>query len=94
MLLFLIAILIRIMVEVVQIRRDKKEKAKSQPRCLTCVHSHVQNAANARRVISCTYGGTVRPMKLDVLDCTDYENRYRKVPARSIGFVREIAAAK
>jgi len=91
--LFLIAIFIRNVVEVVQTRRDKKEKTKPEPQCVSCMHSHVQYAVNARRAISCAYGGSVRPMKLDVLYCTDYENRYRTAPARTIGFVREIAAA-
>ena len=62
-----------------------------QPLCADCSYAHVQYAANARRAISCTYGGAVRPMKLDVLYCTDY--RARTLPFRSgvVGFVREIA---
>jgi hypothetical protein len=92
--LFLIAILIRIMVEAARVFREKKEKTKSEPRCVSCVHSHVQYAANARRAIFCAYGGSVRPMKLDVLYCTDYANRYRTAAARSIGFLSEIAPAE
>jgi hypothetical protein len=66
---------------------------KPQPLCADCFYAHVQYAANARRAISCTYGGAVRPMKLDVLYCTDY--RARTLPFRSgVGFVREIAPAK
>jgi hypothetical protein len=53
----------------------------------------MQYGANARRAISCTFGGAVRPVKLDVLYCTDYQPRNRPVRSRPIGFVREIAAA-
>jgi len=62
--------------------------------CADCFHAHVQYTANARRAISCTYGGAVRPMTLDVLYCTDY--RDHNLPPRSvaIGFVREIAPAE
>jgi hypothetical protein len=90
----LIALVVRVMVAVVQNYRDKRAKTKSEPRCVSCAHAHVQYAANVRRAISCTYGGSVRPVKLDVLYCTDYEHRCRTAPARSIGFVREIARAK
>jgi hypothetical protein len=92
--MFLIVIVIRTMIAVVQMLRNRKQKTKSESRCVTCAHAHVQYAANERRAISCTYGGSVRPMKLDVLYCTDYENRHRTVPVRSIGFVREIATTK
>jgi hypothetical protein len=44
-------------------------------------------------VISCTFGGGVRPLKIDVLYCNDYQSRC--VPARAaIGFVRSIAPAE
>ena len=92
--LFLIAMLIRIMVAVVQSRQKENQKPNSEPRCVTCTNAHVQYAANARRAISCTFGGSVRPMKLDVFYCTDYEDRYKSSSPRSIGFVCEIAAAE
>ena len=38
------------------------------------------------RAISCTYGGGVRPIALDVLYCSDYVNRYAVLPARTVGF--------
>jgi len=91
--MFLIALVIRLMVEVFQKRRDEKQKTTPDPPCASCVHAHVQYTANARRAISCTYGGSVRPMTLDVLYCTDYQNRLRTAPVRSIGFVHEIATA-
>lgn len=73
--------------------RDRPRKVKSKPLCADCFHAHVQYGANARRVVSCTYGGAVRPVKLDVLYCTDYQPRSRPSRSRPIGFVREIAAA-
>ena len=48
------------------------------PLCGDCFHAHVQYAANGRRAISCTFGGGVRPVTLDVLYCTDYGDRLRE----------------
>jgi hypothetical protein len=73
--------------------RDKPREVKGEPLCAECSHAHMQYGANARRAISCTFGGAVRPVKLDVLYCTDYQPRNRPVRSRPIGFVREIAAA-
>ena len=72
----------------------KSRVSKPLPLCAGCFHAHVQYTANAKRAISCTYGGGVRAMKLDVLYCTDY--RARDAPSRvsTIGFVKEIVAAK
>jgi hypothetical protein len=72
----------------------KARQVKPRPLCADCFFAHVQYAANGRRAISCTYGGVVRSMKLDVLYCTDY--RARNLPLRSgvIGFVHEIAPAE
>jgi hypothetical protein len=69
----------------------KMRAPKPVPLCGDCLHAHVQYAANGQRAISCTFGGAVRPMKLDVLYCTDYRKRDLPVRASAIGFVREIA---
>jgi hypothetical protein len=61
--------------------------------CVGCLHAHVQYATNARRAISCAYGGSVRPMKLDVLYCTDYQARNLSARSHVVGFVREIVPA-
>jgi hypothetical protein len=53
----------------------------------------VEYAANARRAISCAYAGAVRPMKLDVLYCTDYQARNVSARSHVVGFVREIVPA-
>jgi hypothetical protein len=73
------------------VTRNRVQKPK--PLCTECAFAHIQFGACGRRVVSCTFGGGVRRMKLDVLYCTDY--RPRTEPARpAIGFVCEIASAK
>jgi hypothetical protein len=67
---------------------------KPEPLCRNCFYAHMQYAANARRAISCTYGGAVRPMRLDVLYCTDYRTRTLPIRTVAVGFVREIAPAE
>jgi hypothetical protein len=62
--------------------------------CGECRFAHIQYGANARRVTSCTFGGGVRAVKLDVLYCTDFCNRTEIIKVRLIGFVRENAAAE
>ncbi|HEX4488734.1 MAG TPA: hypothetical protein VH088_20820 [Terriglobales bacterium] len=56
------------------------------PLCVRCFHAHVQYGAKAERAISCTFSGTLRPMKLDVMYCTDYVVRNAPVTARVVGF--------
>jgi hypothetical protein len=83
-------LLFKFIAEVMRVIVRKMREVTPKPLCAECFFAHVQYGANARRVISCTYGGEVRPVKLDVLCCTDY--RTRDVPLRrAIGFVREIA---
>ena len=86
--------LFKILIETVRIFRAKAREIRPDPLCAGCFHAHVQYAANARRAISCTYAGAVRPMKLDVLYCTDYQARNLPARPRVIGFVHEIAPAK
>jgi hypothetical protein len=62
--------------------------------CVGCFHAHMQYGARGGRTISCTYGGVVRPMRLDVLYCTDYRSRSKPPHKNLIGFVREIAPAE
>jgi hypothetical protein len=71
----------------------KMRTRKSQSVCADCFYAHVQYTTNGRRAISCSYGGALRPVKLDVLYCTDY--RERNAPSRGgvVGFVYEIAPA-
>ena len=71
----------------------KIRSPKLQPLCADCFYAHVQYTTNSRHAISCTYSGAVRPMKLDVLYCTDYRERNVPRPV-AVGFVREIAPAE
>jgi hypothetical protein len=87
-------LLFKMVFEAVRVFGHKAREAKPAPLCADCFFAHVQYAANARRAISCTYGGAVRPMKLDVLDCTDYRARDMPLRAGVIGFVHEIAPAE
>lgn len=91
--LFIFAMLLKAVVEGIRACVRKPREAKPAPLCADCAFAHVQYGANARRAISCTYGGGVRPMKLDVLYCTDYQDRNLPTRTRVIGFVREIAPA-
>ena len=43
--------------EAIRVFREKNCAAKPEPLCVGCLHAHVQYAANARRAISCAYGG-------------------------------------
>ena len=71
----------------------RKPEANPVPMCLGGFPAHLPCGANVKAAISCTYGGAARPMKLDVLYCTDYQSRNRPVRPRAIGFVREVAPA-
>jgi hypothetical protein len=90
--LFIFAVVIKFAAGLVRARRVRRAESKSL--CADCSYAHVQYGANGRRAISCTYGGAVRPMKLDVLYCTDYLSRNLPSRARLIGFVHRIAPAE
>ena len=92
--MFIFAMLFRIALETARVVRRKSRETKPQPLCARCIHAHVQYGANARRTISCTYGGGLRPMKLDVLYCTDHQTRNSPARARVIGFVHEIVVTE
>jgi hypothetical protein len=92
--LFIFAMLLKVVVEGVRAFVRKPREAKPAPLCADCVFAHVQYGANAQRAISCTYGGGVRPMKLDVLYCTDYRGRGVPLCPGVIGFVYEVAPAE
>ena len=86
-------VLVRALIAAIGASAQRSRAPKAKPLCTECVFAHVQYGACGRRVISCTFGGGVRPLKIDVLYCNDYRSRY--VPARAaIGFVRSIAPAE
>jgi hypothetical protein len=92
--MFIFALLFNFVLETIRVLRRNQRKAKPEPLCASCLHAHMQYGTNARRAISCAYAGTVRPMKLDVLYCTDYQARNLPARVRVIGFVHEIARAE
>ena len=81
----LMFVLIRCIIEIVRAARRERER-KPQPVCVGCVFAHVQYAANGRIAISCMFGGGLRPMKLDVVYCTDFRDRTRRVQIVPAGF--------
>ncbi len=89
-----VALLLRIFIETARGYIRARRNARPQPICAECFYAHMQYGSKAQRAISCTYGGFVRPMKLDVLYCTDYRGRNLPLRNGAIGFVREIAAAE
>ena len=89
-----LALLFRILMEVVRENIRTRRDAKPNPICSDCVHAHAQYDAKAKRAISCTYGGFVRPVKLDVLYCTDYHAQNARAKPRGFGFVQSIAPAE
>jgi hypothetical protein len=91
---FFLVMFLKVIYEAIRVFRKQNRATKPEPLCVSCLHAHVQYAANARRAISCAYGGAVRPMKLDVLYCTDYERRNAPARRRIVGFVREIVPAE
>lgn len=86
-------VLVRLLVAATGAIVQRSREPKPNPLCTECIFAHVQYGVSGRRVISCTFGGGVRPLKIDVLYCNDYLSR--NVPARTaIGFVRSIAPAE
>ena len=77
---------VQIVVEAIRAFVSKERAVKPQPLCVDCSYAHVQYGASGKRAISCTYGGMVRPVTLDVLYCTDYRNRNVQIRTARIGF--------
>ena len=90
----IVVLVFKVIFEAIRVLRKKANQAKQDPLCVSCTHAHVQYGTNARRAISCTYYGTIREMKLDVLYCTDYRDRDAPVRTRAVGFVREIESGE
>jgi hypothetical protein len=87
MLAILLVILIRGIAAGITSWRHRVRTARPKPLCTECAFAHIQFGVCGRRSVSCTFGGGVRPIGLDVLYCTDY--RPRVAPSRpAIGFVR------
>jgi len=94
--LIVLVLLFRLVLAAIRAFREKTRSRgdKPEPPCIRCTYSQVLHGANARRAISCLFGGAVRPVELDVLYCTAFQSRYQPAHTRAIGFVREIAPAE
>jgi hypothetical protein len=91
--LLIVALFLKVVSEAVRVARRKTSETKTEPLCVGCSFAHVQYATKARRAIHCTYAGRMRPMKLEVLYCTEFQARGRS-SRPGVGFVREIAPAE
>lgn len=91
---FIFVMFCKVASEVIRERIALARKAKLASLCADCYFAHTQYGANGRMAISCTFGGGVRSMKLDVLYCTDYQGRNLPTRTRAIGFVHEIEPAE
>jgi len=92
--LFAVILVMNAIIAFLRMVRRKAGSAKPDPMCASCSFAHIQYGASGRRAISCTFGGGVRAMKLDVVYCTDYRNRYAPVPVVRVGFVNALEPAE
>ncbi|HKF04842.1 MAG TPA: hypothetical protein VKB49_21150 [Candidatus Sulfotelmatobacter sp.] len=70
------------------LRRPCKKPARGL--CVDCAFVHMQYGATGRSAVFCTFGGGVREVKLDVLYCTDYQDRNAVPRLVRIGFAPRI----
>ncbi|HTS07209.1 MAG TPA: hypothetical protein VMP68_16635 [Candidatus Eisenbacteria bacterium] len=85
----LFVIVVRLVMMSIAAMANHRNAPKPKPLCNECAFAHIQFGACGRSTISCTFGGGVRLLKLDVLYCTDYVPRQRPIrPA--IGFIRQV----
>ena len=73
------------------VRLMRRQQAKrTRGLCVGCAFVHMQYGATGGNAVFCSFGGGVRPVKLDLLHCTDYRDRNLRMPPVRIGFVLEI----
>jgi hypothetical protein len=77
--------------EVVMAAVRAARKPRPQPICATCALAHIQRTARGKSMISCSFGGSLRPMRVVVLSCTGYTDRAGTASAKRIGFRSKIA---
>ena len=90
---FLIPV-ITILITVLRIVLRKRETMVTLMRkgtlCRTCVNAHMVRGSSEKELISCTFGGALRPIKFEVRECTGFSSRLVTIaPVRIKGFVRE-----
>jgi hypothetical protein len=86
--------IVAILATVVRVVLRKRETTVTLMRdgtlCRSCVNAHMVKGFNGQELISCTFGGTLRPMKFEVRECTGFSSRLVTItPVRIEGFVRE-----
>jgi hypothetical protein len=81
-----LVVIVRFIMEIVKFRNGTPGEPKPQSVCVGCSLAHVQYAQNGRTAISCTFGGGLRPVKLNVSYCTDFRDRTVLVQIAPIGF--------
>ena len=81
--LVLINFIVRIGAAAVRKRREPKPA----PVCATCTFAHMQYAVSGKRAVSCTFGGSLRPITIDVMYCTDYRDRTAPERVPIVGFM-------
>jgi len=81
-----LVVIVRAIMEIVKFRNGTPCEPKPQPVCLGCSLAHVQYAQNGSTAISCTFGGGLRPVKLNVSYCTDFRDRAIVVQIAPVGF--------
>jgi|SRR5271165_3593008 len=58
--------------------------------CRMCVNSRMVKGFSGKELISCTFGGALRPIKFEVRECSGFGDRLVTIsPVRVVGFVRE-----
>lgn len=91
--IFIFAVLINFL-RVLRIHLRNGRQSRPKTLCTDCLHAHMQYGSKAERAISCTFGGGIRSINLDVLYCTHYQNRSVPVRVRMIGFERQVARSE
>src|ERR1035437_5863489 len=57
--------------------------------CRSCANSHLVKGFSGKELISCTFGGTLRPIRFEVRECTGFSNRLVTItPVRVVGFIK------
>ena len=82
-----------VVVLVVRFAVRNRKRVKPAPLCIDCASAHVQWGTKAERDLHCSFGNFLRPIRVNVLHCTDFRMRCGSARARSkIGFVQIEAA--
>ena len=66
-----------------------RKRVKAAPLCIDCSSAHIQWGADAERDLHCSFGNFLRPVRMNVLHCTDFRLRNgTNRPRPVIGFVQ------